>query len=221
MMLLWDLKIPWVVPPPPPQGSRGNLSLPHSSQVTTTAPIMAGELSASVVLEPEDHGDVDSSLPGSNPFLCPTLLLQALRYDILLPFYNLLFPLLGVPRRLMSSYEEANGSSSRVGQLQQEVKTLKKEKAWEEGVLQQRLKNLTMEHDTLHERYAASIRRTEVRVTAKPRLWRPAWRAFKRLKVLEIWSAILLLDESCSFVRYDVSPPDPSDLWTCPHVLNN
>ncbi|GAA0166750.1 hypothetical protein LIER_21835 [Lithospermum erythrorhizon] len=74
-----------------------------------------------------------------------------------------------------------------------------REKAWEEGVLQRRLRNLTVEHITLQERYAASIRRTEavraelegVQVerdsaqlerdalnketesTAMPRLWRP------------------------------------------------
>ncbi|GAA0159502.1 hypothetical protein LIER_16259 [Lithospermum erythrorhizon] len=57
---------------------------------------------------------------------------------------------------------EASGSSSRAGQLEGELKTLKKEKAPEEGILHRRLKNLVGEHTTLQEKYAASIRHTEV-----------------------------------------------------------
>ncbi|GAA0171091.1 hypothetical protein LIER_25206 [Lithospermum erythrorhizon] len=66
-----------------------------------------------------------------------------------------LFKLNGVAlrsyRKLLSSYEEASGSSSRVPQLEQELKTLRKEKAREVGILQCRLKNLDEEHDTLKE----------------------------------------------------------------------
>ncbi|GAA0187310.1 hypothetical protein LIER_34598 [Lithospermum erythrorhizon] len=51
--------------------------------------------------------------------------------------------------RLLSSYEEASGSSSRVGPLEHDLKALKKEKAQEERALQRRLKNLTGEHSTL------------------------------------------------------------------------
>ncbi|GAA0167449.1 hypothetical protein LIER_40378 [Lithospermum erythrorhizon] len=62
----------------------------------------------------------------------------------------------------LSSYEKASGSSFRAGQLEGELKALKKEKAREEGVLQRRLKNLEGEHITLQEKYVASVCRTEV-----------------------------------------------------------
>ncbi|GAA0175834.1 hypothetical protein LIER_28932 [Lithospermum erythrorhizon] len=65
-----------------------------------------------------------------------------------------LFDLQGVVlqsyKGLLSSYEEASGSSSRAGQLEHELKALRKEKAQEEG-----------EYNTLQERYAARVRRTE------------------------------------------------------------
>ncbi|GAA0161174.1 hypothetical protein LIER_17550 [Lithospermum erythrorhizon] len=61
-------------------------------------------------------------------------------------FFDLKGVMLQSYRWLLSSYEGANGSSSHVGQLKQEIKTLKREKAREVGVLQRRLKNLTVEH---------------------------------------------------------------------------
>ncbi|GAA0148154.1 hypothetical protein LIER_07675 [Lithospermum erythrorhizon] len=65
-------------------------------------------------------------------------------------------------KEILSSYEDVSGSSSRVGQLEGELKALKKEKAREEGILQRHLKNLVGEHTTLQEKYVASVRRTEV-----------------------------------------------------------
>ncbi|GAA0162576.1 hypothetical protein LIER_18638 [Lithospermum erythrorhizon] len=64
-------------------------------------------------------------------------------------------------RRLLYSYEEASATSSGISQLEQELKTLKKEKAREEGALQRYLTNLARDHDILKERYATSVRRTE------------------------------------------------------------
>ncbi|GAA0156153.1 hypothetical protein LIER_13710 [Lithospermum erythrorhizon] len=62
---------------------------------------------------------------------------------------------------LLSSYEAASGSFSRVGQLEGELKVLKVEKAREEGALQRILKTLAREHSIPQERYGASTRRTE------------------------------------------------------------
>ncbi|GAA0155707.1 hypothetical protein LIER_38136 [Lithospermum erythrorhizon] len=62
---------------------------------------------------------------------------------------------------LLSSYEEASWSSSRVSQLEGELKALKREKAREQGILQHRLKNLAGEHTTLQEKYVANARRIE------------------------------------------------------------
>ncbi|GAA0149227.1 hypothetical protein LIER_08456 [Lithospermum erythrorhizon] len=69
-------------------------------------------------------------------------------------------------KELLSSCEMASGSSSRASQLEGELNALKKEKAREESVLQCRLKNLVSEHTIIHERYGASVQRTEaVRAT--------------------------------------------------------
>ncbi|GAA0167435.1 hypothetical protein LIER_22371 [Lithospermum erythrorhizon] len=80
--------------------------------------------------------------------------------------FSRLFGLHGVTlqsyKELLSSYEVASGSSSRAGQLEDELKALKKEKAREEGVLQRRLKNFASEHTTKHKRYEASFRHNEV-----------------------------------------------------------
>ncbi|GAA0143409.1 hypothetical protein LIER_04101 [Lithospermum erythrorhizon] len=80
---------------------------------------------------------------------------------IVLQFFDLQGLVLQSYKTLMSSYEETNGSTSQVVQLKHELKILKKEKAQEEGVLQRCLRNLSGEHNTLQERYAASVRRTE------------------------------------------------------------
>ncbi|GAA0156077.1 hypothetical protein LIER_13652 [Lithospermum erythrorhizon] len=56
-----------------------------------------------------------------------------------------------------ASYEEASGSSSQIIQLELELRTLRKEKGREEACL----KNLARQYDTLKERYAASVRRTD------------------------------------------------------------
>ncbi|GAA0186531.1 hypothetical protein LIER_33819 [Lithospermum erythrorhizon] len=64
-------------------------------------------------------------------------------------------------KRLLTSFEEASQSSSRVSQLEQELRALRREKAREEGALKRCLKNLAGEHDALKERYAASVRRTD------------------------------------------------------------
>ncbi|GAA0158429.1 hypothetical protein LIER_15459 [Lithospermum erythrorhizon] len=69
-------------------------------------------------------------------------------------------------KRLLASYKEASGSSSRVSQLEQEHRTLTKEKAQEEGSLQPRLKNLAGDNNTLKEKYA-SIKEREVLRTSR------------------------------------------------------
>ncbi|GAA0171545.1 hypothetical protein LIER_41178 [Lithospermum erythrorhizon] len=48
--------------------------------------------------------------------------------------------------RLLTSFEEASGSSSRISQLEQDLRALRREKAREEGALQRRLTNLTRDH---------------------------------------------------------------------------
>ncbi|GAA0161617.1 hypothetical protein LIER_17892 [Lithospermum erythrorhizon] len=64
-------------------------------------------------------------------------------------------------KTILSSYKEAIRSSSRAGQLEHELKALKKEKAQEEGTLQHRLRNLSGELNTLQEGYVANVRRME------------------------------------------------------------
>ncbi|GAA0183340.1 hypothetical protein LIER_30766 [Lithospermum erythrorhizon] len=64
-------------------------------------------------------------------------------------------------KELLSSYEKVSGSSSLAGQLEGELKGLKKEKAREDCILQCRLKNLAGKHATLQEKYVASVSRTE------------------------------------------------------------
>ncbi|GAA0173859.1 hypothetical protein LIER_27378 [Lithospermum erythrorhizon] len=77
-------------------------------------------------------------------------------------FFNLQGVALCSYRRLLATYEVASGSSSRINQLEQELRTLRKAKAREERrALRHHLKNLSGEHDTLKERYAASVRRTD------------------------------------------------------------
>ncbi|GAA0149339.1 hypothetical protein LIER_08542 [Lithospermum erythrorhizon] len=58
---------------------------------------------------------------------------------------------------LLSSYEEASGSSSRIPQLERELKDLRKHKAQEEGLLLRRLMTLAWNYDSLKKRYIASI----------------------------------------------------------------
>ncbi|GAA0157334.1 hypothetical protein LIER_14622 [Lithospermum erythrorhizon] len=57
-------------------------------------------------------------------------------------FFNLHGVTLQSYKDLLSSYEAASGSSSRVGQLKRQLRVLKKEKSCEEGALQCHLKNL-------------------------------------------------------------------------------
>ncbi|GAA0161629.1 hypothetical protein LIER_17901 [Lithospermum erythrorhizon] len=62
---------------------------------------------------------------------------------------------------LLASYEEASGSSSHISQLEQEMNELKKCKVQEESVLQRHLKNLVGDHESLKERYASNVRKTD------------------------------------------------------------
>ncbi|GAA0172215.1 hypothetical protein LIER_41302 [Lithospermum erythrorhizon] len=96
-------------------------------------------------------------------FLVPLLCFFSVPLDP--PSCSQFFGLQGVVlqsyRGLQSSYEEVSGSSSRSGQLEDELKALRKEKAWEEGVLQRRLRILANLHTTLQVKYPASVRRIE------------------------------------------------------------
>ncbi|GAA0144250.1 hypothetical protein LIER_04747 [Lithospermum erythrorhizon] len=77
-----------------------------------------------------------------------------------------------VHKELLSSYEAVSRSSSRAGQLEGELKALKKKKAREEGVLQRHLKNLVSEHTTLQEKGErnSAIRERDVGVNERDNL---------------------------------------------------
>ncbi|GAA0148425.1 hypothetical protein LIER_07874 [Lithospermum erythrorhizon] len=62
---------------------------------------------------------------------------------------------------LISGQRETSGSSSCIPQLEQELKDLKKNKVQEKGTLLRRLKTLSGAYDSLKERYAASVRKTD------------------------------------------------------------
>ncbi|GAA0151458.1 hypothetical protein LIER_37294 [Lithospermum erythrorhizon] len=62
-------------------------------------------------------------------------------------------------RDALSSFEAVSGSSSKIGQLEGELKALKEEKAREEGVLRLHLKNLSSEQSVLQERHGATVHR--------------------------------------------------------------
>ncbi|GAA0144407.1 hypothetical protein LIER_04864 [Lithospermum erythrorhizon] len=149
--------------------------LPSEHTPGATPPGASGH-STTVVLEPEDHREVGSTIPEvppstSLPALEPhtTRLSSSLSGGRTAPkkrMGSLLFlGLQGVVllsfKGILSTYEEASGSSSRACQLENELKTLRKKKAREEGALQHRLRNLTGEHNTLQEKYVVSVRRAE------------------------------------------------------------
>ncbi|GAA0185088.1 hypothetical protein LIER_32376 [Lithospermum erythrorhizon] len=91
---------------------------------------------------------------GISPLLSISFALFFDLYDTSLQSY-------GAP---LSSFEAISRSSSKVGQLEGELKTLKEEKAREEGVLRCRLKNLSGEHVVLQERYGAVTRHEATKV---------------------------------------------------------
>ncbi|GAA0169133.1 hypothetical protein LIER_40711 [Lithospermum erythrorhizon] len=84
---------------------------------------------------------------------------------LLIPLYLLFFALQDVVlqcyKGLVTLYEEASGSSTRIPQLEWELKDLRKRKAQEEGALRRHLKALTRDFDSLKERDAASICNTD------------------------------------------------------------
>ncbi|GAA0145139.1 hypothetical protein LIER_05397 [Lithospermum erythrorhizon] len=86
---------------------------------------------------------------------------------------------------LLSSYEEASGSTTRVGQPEHELNTLKKEKTQEERVLQRRFKNLPGEHRPFRRGMPPAYRRAK----AKRKSWRLVWRASALPMDLGNWSA--------------------------------
>ncbi|GAA0162289.1 hypothetical protein LIER_18413 [Lithospermum erythrorhizon] len=149
---------------PPSLQGQGLSPPPTANQALGDAPMdTSGQHYTTIVLNPEDQGDVGLEEDGIRPFQSSTVAIpKEVRKDPPLP------PSPASPNHaeLISSFsalgdKEASGSSSWAGQLEGELKALKKKKAREEGVMQCRLKNLAREHTTLQERYAASVCRTE------------------------------------------------------------
>ncbi|GAA0169572.1 hypothetical protein LIER_24023 [Lithospermum erythrorhizon] len=133
---------------------------------------VSGQYSATVVLEPKDQGGVGSAtsqtpssvgspLANSRPSQLP-------RRSVEVPpsssstapnHAELISSLASLgDKDLISSYEAASGFSSRVDQLEGELKALKDEKAQEVSVLRCRLKTQANEYSILQERYGASVR---------------------------------------------------------------
>ncbi|GAA0166548.1 hypothetical protein LIER_21679 [Lithospermum erythrorhizon] len=150
---------------------QGRPSLANPASVAAQESV-GGQYSATEVLEPEDQRGVGSTIPltpSSVPL--PTLEEPRPKGPSISPlgnspvppekFFGLHGMVLQSYKDLLSSYEAPSGSSSRVGQLEGELKALKDEKAREEGVLQCHLKNLTGEHSILEKRYGANVRRVE------------------------------------------------------------
>ncbi|GAA0185371.1 hypothetical protein LIER_32659 [Lithospermum erythrorhizon] len=107
-----------------------------------------GQYSATVVLESEYQGGINSLTPRT-PSLIP------LPTPELRPRGSSTSPPGGsLPSR-------KSGSSSRAGQLEGELKALKDEKTREAKALQRQLKTLAYEHSIMQERYGAIVRRTE------------------------------------------------------------
>ncbi|GAA0175227.1 hypothetical protein LIER_41870 [Lithospermum erythrorhizon] len=159
----WE-KQPYRVTLTSPRSSKGHgQSLPPTVDCAPgDTPVgTGGQHSATVVLNPEDQRE-----PRGSPLLLkrigsplvnprPT---QYLRWIGKTPHAQSLAAL--NHEELISSFsalgdKEASGSSSLAGQLEIELKALKREKAREEGVLQWCLRNLTGEHTTPQEKYDA------------------------------------------------------------------
>ncbi|GAA0165033.1 hypothetical protein LIER_20534 [Lithospermum erythrorhizon] len=161
----------------PPGRTQG--PLPPAVHVPTATRAGSSGHSATVVLEQEDHREEEDGVPlviprpsQSSRKLEKTPLPQSPAFpnhEELISCFSALgnkfFGLQGVVlqsyKGLLSSYEESSGSFSRVSQLENELKALRREKARKEGILQRCLRNLAGEHTTLQEKYATNIRCTE------------------------------------------------------------
>ncbi|GAA0160658.1 hypothetical protein LIER_39080 [Lithospermum erythrorhizon] len=161
----------------PPWKGKGSSSPADLVSVATLA--LADEYSATVVLEPQDRGEgvrlspsASKGLPASKKSgipSCQSTAAAILKESPAPPAGGSSMSKRSAEdpnqKERISSFfalgDKASGSSFRVGHLEHELKTLKRETSPEEGVLQRRLTNLTVEHSTLQERCATRIRRTK------------------------------------------------------------
>ncbi|GAA0155865.1 hypothetical protein LIER_38169 [Lithospermum erythrorhizon] len=152
---------------PHPRMSQDQSPLLPADHAPGPTPVGASGHLATVVLDPEDHGEVGSAIPQSS--MASRRPPAGPNHEQLISSFSALgdkfFSLQGIQlqsyKGLLSSYEEASESSSRAGQLENELMTLRKKKAQEEGTLQRRLRKLSGVHNTAQEKYAASFHRTE------------------------------------------------------------